>query len=210
MLSGWLDCSAEPDTRGQVRRHPPEPGRAHLQGEVRQPGLLDPQPSRGEPPHSSEWTGSFFALLETSFSLHLCPQSMQAMGNSKGRAVYEARLPEDFRRPQTDQAVEAFARQKYEKKKFIKEGWTPTKPPDFPVSPNPNARGATRCHGAVLCGVQCAVSCAGGVAPGRGGGDRQGEGGGGEEGGGAGEEPHRPRRQVGHTPPTTPTSSLGQ
>jgi len=59
--------------------------------------------------------------------------SMQAMGNSKGRAVYEARLPEDFRRPQTDQAVEAFARQKYEKKKFMKEGWTPTKPPDFPV-----------------------------------------------------------------------------
>jgi len=59
--------------------------------------------------------------------------SMQAMGNSKGRAVYEANLPEDFKRPQTDSAVEAFIRQKYEKKKFIAAEWVPTKPPDVPV-----------------------------------------------------------------------------
>ena len=60
-------------------------------------------------------------------------QSMQQMQNSKARAVYEAGIPEDFRRPQTDSAVEAFVRQKYEKKKFIQPNWQPSKPPDFPV-----------------------------------------------------------------------------
>ena len=55
------------------------------------------------------------------------------MQNSKARAVYEAGIPEDFRRPQTDSAVEAFVRQKYEKKKFIQPNWQPSKPPDFPV-----------------------------------------------------------------------------
>jgi len=59
--------------------------------------------------------------------------SMQAMGNSKGRAVYEANIPDDFRRPQTDSAVESFIRQKYEKKKFIAAEWVATKPPDVPV-----------------------------------------------------------------------------
>jgi len=59
--------------------------------------------------------------------------SMQQMQNSKARAVYEAGLPEDFRRPQTDSAVEAFIRQKYEKKKFIQPNWQPSKPPDFPI-----------------------------------------------------------------------------
>jgi len=59
--------------------------------------------------------------------------SMQQMQNSKARAVYEAGIPDDFRRPQTDSAVEAFVRQKYEKKKFIQPNWQPTKPPDFPV-----------------------------------------------------------------------------
>jgi len=59
--------------------------------------------------------------------------SMQAMGNSKGRAVYEANIPDDFRRPQTDSAVESFIRQKYEKKKFIAAEWVATKPPDVPA-----------------------------------------------------------------------------
>jgi len=59
--------------------------------------------------------------------------SMQQMQNSKARAVYEAGIPEDFRRPQTDSAVEAFVRQKYEKKKFIQPNWQPSKPPDFPI-----------------------------------------------------------------------------
>lgn len=59
--------------------------------------------------------------------------SMQAMGNSKARAVYEANIPDDFRRPQTDSAVESFIRQKYEKKKFLAAEWVPTKPPDVPL-----------------------------------------------------------------------------
>lgn len=60
--------------------------------------------------------------------------SMTVMGNSKGRAVYEANLPNDYRRPTSDQAMEAFIRQKYEKKKYIAAEWTNPKPPDFPAN----------------------------------------------------------------------------
>ncbi|XP_076830462.1 LOW QUALITY PROTEIN: stromal membrane-associated protein 1 [Brachyhypopomus gauderio] len=45
-------------------------------------------------------------------------QSVQSMGNTKARQLYEAHLPDSFRRPQTDQAVEFFIRDKYEKKKY--------------------------------------------------------------------------------------------
>ncbi|KAM8777786.1 stromal membrane-associated protein 1 isoform 1-T1 [Rhynchonycteris naso] len=45
-------------------------------------------------------------------------QCMQDMGNTRARLLYEANLPENFRRPQTDQAVEFFIRDKYEKKKY--------------------------------------------------------------------------------------------
>ncbi|EPY83583.1 stromal membrane-associated protein 1 [Camelus ferus] len=45
-------------------------------------------------------------------------ECMQDMGNTKARLLYEAHLPENFRRPQTDQAVEFFIRDKYEKKKY--------------------------------------------------------------------------------------------
>lgn len=45
-------------------------------------------------------------------------QCMQEMGNTKARQIYEANLPENFRRPQTDQSVEFFIRDKYEKKKY--------------------------------------------------------------------------------------------
>ncbi|XP_077693769.1 stromal membrane-associated protein 2 isoform X2 [Eretmochelys imbricata] len=44
---------------------------------------------------------------------------MQEMGNRKANRLYEAYLPETFRRPQTDQAVEGFIRDKYEKKKYM-------------------------------------------------------------------------------------------
>ena len=54
---------------------------------------------------------------------------MQIMGNSRARAVYEASLPDDYRRPQNDQAVEAFIRQKYEKKKYIASGVEPQQAP---------------------------------------------------------------------------------
>lgn len=51
-------------------------------------------------------------------------QSVQDMGNTKARQLYEANLPENFRRPQTDQAVEFFIRDKYEKKKYYSKNVT--------------------------------------------------------------------------------------
>lgn len=56
--------------------------------------------------------------------------SIQNMGNSKARAVYEANLPDNFSRPQTNTALEKFIRAKYELKKYIAKEWvnTPPKP----------------------------------------------------------------------------------
>lgn len=48
------------------------------------------------------------------------------MGNSRGRAVYEANVPDNFRRPQTDSSLESFIRAKYEQKKYIAKEWVPT------------------------------------------------------------------------------------
>ncbi|CAH8661130.1 unnamed protein product [Heterobilharzia americana] len=53
---------------------------------------------------------------------------MRDMGNSKARAVYEANLPENFRRPQTDSALETFIRAKYEQKRYIAHEYVPNKP----------------------------------------------------------------------------------
>lgn len=52
-------------------------------------------------------------------------QSLQQMGNSRARAVYEANLPDSFRRPQTDSSLESFIRAKYEHKKYIAREWVP-------------------------------------------------------------------------------------
>jgi len=57
--------------------------------------------------------------------------SMQAMGNNRARAVYEANLPQGFRRPQTDSALEAFIRAKYEQRKWLAKDWIP---PEITVS----------------------------------------------------------------------------
>jgi len=57
---------------------------------------------------------------------------MQIMGNSRARAVYEANLPEGFRRPQADSPLDVFIRAKYEKKKYIAREWVPAKAPDLP------------------------------------------------------------------------------
>ncbi|XP_044581951.1 stromal membrane-associated protein 1 isoform X2 [Cotesia glomerata] len=51
--------------------------------------------------------------------------SLQQMGNSRARAVYEANLPDTFRRPQTDCSLESFIRAKYEHKKYIAREWVP-------------------------------------------------------------------------------------
>ncbi|RTG90262.1 stromal membrane-associated protein [Schistosoma bovis] len=53
---------------------------------------------------------------------------MREMGNSRARAVYEANLPDNFRRPQTDAALETFIRAKYEQKRYIAQEYTPSKP----------------------------------------------------------------------------------
>lgn len=51
------------------------------------------------------------------------------MGNSRARAVYEANVPDNFRRPQTDSALESFIRAKYEQKKYIAKEYIPTPTP---------------------------------------------------------------------------------
>ena len=55
------------------------------------------------------------------------------MGNSRARAVYEANLPENYRRPQTDSALEQFVRSKYEQRKWIAKEWIP---PNINISPD--------------------------------------------------------------------------
>lgn len=50
-------------------------------------------------------------------------QCLQQMGNSRARAVYEANLPDNFRRPQSEGNLESFIRAKYEHKKFIAREW---------------------------------------------------------------------------------------
>ncbi|XP_059586909.1 stromal membrane-associated protein 1 isoform X4 [Alligator mississippiensis] len=66
-------------------------------------------------------------------------QCMQEMGNTKARILYEANLPENFRRPQTDQAVEFFIRDKYEKKKYYDKNaintFNPQKKEEQPSEP---------------------------------------------------------------------------
>lgn len=54
--------------------------------------------------------------------------SLQQMGNSRARAVYEAQLPDGFRRPQTDATLESFIRAKYEHKKYVAREWVQPPP----------------------------------------------------------------------------------
>lgn len=58
--------------------------------------------------------------------------SLQQMGNSRARAVYEAQMPDGFRRPQTDSALETFIRAKYEQKKYVAREWV--QPPPVKVN----------------------------------------------------------------------------
>lgn len=55
---------------------------------------------------------------------------VQRMGNSRARAIYEANLPDDFRRPQIDTALESFIRAKYEHKKYIAQDYVDPGPPE--------------------------------------------------------------------------------
>ncbi|GAA6230844.1 stromal membrane-associated protein 1-like isoform X1 [Lates japonicus] len=62
-------------------------------------------------------------------------QSMVDMGNTRARQLYEAHLPESFRRPQTDQAVEVFIRDKYERKKYFDKEALATAPKSSEAAP---------------------------------------------------------------------------
>ncbi|CAF0943041.1 unnamed protein product [Brachionus calyciflorus] len=52
--------------------------------------------------------------------------SMQSMGNSRAKAIYESSLPDNYRRSTTDSAMEQFIRGKYEARKWIDKNWSPT------------------------------------------------------------------------------------
>lgn len=60
---------------------------------------------------------------------------VQRMGNKRAREIYEANLPDDFRRPQTDIALESFIRSKYEHRKYISPDYKDpgAPPPAFSV-----------------------------------------------------------------------------
>ncbi|XP_060562304.1 stromal membrane-associated protein 1-like isoform X2 [Ruditapes philippinarum] len=53
---------------------------------------------------------------------------MMEIGNSRARAAYEANLPDNYRRPQANGALESFIRAKYESKKYMAKEWVPPKP----------------------------------------------------------------------------------
>ncbi|KAM3176068.1 hypothetical protein ACTXT7_007234 [Hymenolepis weldensis] len=53
---------------------------------------------------------------------------LKAVGNRRARQLYEANLPEFFRRPQTDSALEQFIRAKYEQKRYVPSDFVPPKP----------------------------------------------------------------------------------
>lgn len=56
-------------------------------------------------------------------------ESIQQWGNKRAAEFWECYLPSDFRRPQTDSAMETFIRNKYERKQYLKkDGLPPNKP----------------------------------------------------------------------------------
>ncbi|KAM4591611.1 stromal membrane-associated protein 1 isoform 3-T3 [Odontesthes bonariensis] len=67
-------------------------------------------------------------------------QSMVDMGNKRAKGLYEAHLPENFRRPQTDQAVEVFIRDKYERKKYYDKDAVPKSSEAAPPSTSPSSQ----------------------------------------------------------------------
>uniref|UniRef100_A0A3B3HR11 Small ArfGAP 1 n=1 Tax=Oryzias latipes TaxID=8090 RepID=A0A3B3HR11_ORYLA len=73
-------------------------------------------------------------------------QSIQDMGNTKARRLYEANLPDSFRRPQTDQAVEFFIRDKYEKKKYYSKNGLDRSSPKDKKEKEPDRGGKVSSH----------------------------------------------------------------
>ena len=77
---------------------------------------------------SSELVLCLMMSMPTACICRLHLQMVQEIGNSRARAVYEANVPDHFRRPQSDSGLEAFIRSKYETKKYIAREWVPPKP----------------------------------------------------------------------------------
>ncbi|XP_034407560.1 stromal membrane-associated protein 1 isoform X2 [Cyclopterus lumpus] len=69
-------------------------------------------------------------------------QSMVDMGNNRAKRLYEDHLPENFRRPQTDQAVEVFIRDKYERKKYYNKEALAAAPSECKAGPKESAEPA--------------------------------------------------------------------
>ncbi|XP_034463934.1 stromal membrane-associated protein 1-like isoform X9 [Hippoglossus hippoglossus] len=91
-------------------------------------------------------------------------QSMVDMGNCRAKQLYEAHLPESFRRPQTDQAVEVFIRDKYERKKYFdKEALTTAPQTECRASPKKSTEPAVDLLG--LDAPEGGVKSSGGAAP---------------------------------------------
>lgn len=58
------------------------------------------------------------------------------MGNSKAKAIYECNLTDNYRRSNSDSAMEQFIRGKYETRKWIDKNWVPsvvTVPPEVKI-----------------------------------------------------------------------------
>ncbi|XP_029305930.1 stromal membrane-associated protein 1-like isoform X3 [Cottoperca gobio] len=62
-------------------------------------------------------------------------QSMVDMSNRRAKLLYEAHLPGNFKHPQTDQAVEVFIRDKYERKKYYNKEALAEAPTEYRASP---------------------------------------------------------------------------
>ncbi|XP_024660386.1 stromal membrane-associated protein 1 isoform X2 [Maylandia zebra] len=101
-------------------------------------------------------------------------QSMVDMGNTRARQLYEAHLPENFRRPQTDQAVEVFIRDKYERKKYYNKEASATAQPKsseatppttLPSSQTDKSRQEAEYRGSPKNGTESAVDLLGLDAP---------------------------------------------
>ncbi|XP_034463935.1 stromal membrane-associated protein 1-like isoform X10 [Hippoglossus hippoglossus] len=90
-------------------------------------------------------------------------QSMVDMGNCRAKQLYEAHLPESFRRPQTDQAVEVFIRDKYERKKYFDKEALTTAPTECRASPKKSTEPAVDLLG--LDAPEGGVKSSGGAAP---------------------------------------------
>ncbi|XP_029305929.1 stromal membrane-associated protein 1-like isoform X2 [Cottoperca gobio] len=71
-------------------------------------------------------------------------QSMVDMSNRRAKLLYEAHLPGNFKHPQTDQAVEVFIRDKYERKKYYNKEALAEAPPKSseaaPLSTSPSSQ----------------------------------------------------------------------